>query len=35
MQDCCKPSCSWRGKGNPSPTWDHVDDCNAQGMLRR
>ena len=33
MQDCCKPSCAWRGKGNPSPTWDHVDYCDAQGNL--
>jgi hypothetical protein len=33
MQDCCKPSCSWRGKGNPSREWDHVDYCDAKGNL--
>lgn len=33
MQDCCKPSCSWRGKGRPSEEWDHVDYCDAEGKL--
>jgi hypothetical protein len=33
MQDCCKPSCSWRGKGDPSTEWDHVDYCDAKGNL--
>jgi hypothetical protein len=33
MQDCCKPSCSWRGKGRSSAEWDHVDYCDAEGRL--
>lgn len=31
MQDCCKPSCSWSGKGKPGPVFSKVDTCDANG----
>ena len=32
MQDCCKPSCSWSGKGGSS-TWSRVDTCDKDGYI--
>jgi hypothetical protein len=33
MQDCCKPSCAWRNKGNPDPKWSRVDTCSRTGSI--
>uniref|UniRef100_A0A6C0K6B1 Uncharacterized protein n=1 Tax=viral metagenome TaxID=1070528 RepID=A0A6C0K6B1_9ZZZZ len=33
MQDCCKPSCAWSGKGNPDPQWPRVDTCTRMGSI--
>jgi hypothetical protein len=30
--DCCKFSCSWPGKGDPSHTWNIVDSCDFFGI---
>lgn len=32
MQDCCKPSCSWSGKGIPHPQWPKIDTCDKNGI---
>lgn len=32
MQDCCKPSCSWSGKGFYDIEWSKVDTCDINGM---
>jgi hypothetical protein len=33
MQDGCKPSCSWKGKGNPDPKWPRIDVCQKNGLI--
>lgn len=33
MQDCCKPSCAWSGKGNPDPQWPRLDTCSRTGSI--
>lgn len=33
MQDGCKPSCSWSGKGNPDPQWPRADVCKKNGLI--
>lgn len=33
MQDCCKPSCAWSGKGRPDPQWPRVDTCQQNGSI--
>lgn len=32
MQDCCKPSCSWSGKGSPENDYGKVDTCDRHGF---
>lgn len=32
MQDCCKPSCSWSGKGSPDSVFNKVDTCDIHGF---
>lgn len=32
MQDCCKPSCSWSGKGSSDPKWSKIDTCDITGL---
>ena len=31
--DCCKPSCAWKGKGNPDSTFSRVDTCDSEGLI--
>ena len=33
MQDCCKPSCAWNYKGDPSQIWPRVDTCDRDGYI--
>ena len=33
MCDCCKPSCAWWDKGNPTREWFAVDTCNSDGYI--
>lgn len=33
MQDCCKFSCAWDGKGDPDPMWSRVHTCIKNGSI--